>query len=290
MYIITAQQGKIMTKLKATIIATMLLAAALLLVPTYTVKAADQFLWSEWVYSATGATVTSPVLEMGKTYRIVASEVFLYNQPANLAADAMYYTTDATNSWEWGNHFAAPGWHSFLQINGADVNWGPFSNGDTGHTYSITYTGRGRAINFRIVDWVDRTGCRSNYANNYCHLPVTIYLVENSGLTPGYWKNHVSAWPTQYHAEDRLTSIFGSNAPDVTLLQALGLPGGNWIYGAKQILARAATAALLNTAYFGSDYPMDATTLINEVTAAFNSQNRITMLRLAITLDYYNNL
>jgi hypothetical protein len=87
----------------------------------------------------------------------------------------MYYTTNP-NEWIWLNHFPAPGGHSFLQINGADVDWGPFSNGDTGHTYSIDYIGQGAPITFRIVDWIDQ-----NYANNDCHIPIHIYITEVKG-------------------------------------------------------------------------------------------------------------
>jgi len=37
------------------------------------------------------------------------------------------------------NPYPAPDGHSFLQINGADVNWEPISNGNTVHKYSIIY-------------------------------------------------------------------------------------------------------------------------------------------------------
>ncbi len=119
-----------------------------------------------------GSSVTSPVLEAGKIYVIEVSEIFWYNASASLAADAMYYTTDASNSWDWTNSNTADG-HSFLQINGNDVNWGDFSNGTTVHTYAIIYVGQGNALSFEIVDWMD-----DNYDNNYCHLPITIYSVD----------------------------------------------------------------------------------------------------------------
>jgi hypothetical protein len=130
----------------------------------------DSLVWGTQVDSATGATVTSPPLDVGKEYRIVAQGTWLYNEPSNLAADAQYYTTNFTNSVYWGIYSAAPGGHSFLQINNLDVNWGPFSDGETGHTYTIYYTGNGSPITFRIVDWVD-----SNTANNFCHITVRIF-------------------------------------------------------------------------------------------------------------------
>jgi len=135
-------------------------------------------IWSGTAWSASdmratyGDSVSSPILEEGMTYRIQVAEMFCYNAPSNFAADAMYYTTDASNSWDWASYSTIEGGHSFLQIDGKDVNWGAFSNGATGHTYSINYVGQGRALSFQILDWID-----GNYANNYCHLAVTIYLV-----------------------------------------------------------------------------------------------------------------
>lgn len=132
------------------------------------VMATETLIWESWVYS-TGVDVVSPVLENGKLYRIVAEEIWWYNKPANLAADAQYYTTNASDHWNWGNHFPAPGGHSFLRINGEDVDWGSFSNGDTGHKYTIYLDGKGVSITFNIVDLLD------GYSNNDCHLVVRIY-------------------------------------------------------------------------------------------------------------------
>lgn len=130
---------------------------------------ADSLVWTAQVFSS-GVVVVSPALNNGTAYRIVAMDTWWYDVGANLAADAMYYTTDFSNNIFWGNHFPAPGGHSFLQINSQDVNWGPFSNGDTGHTYTIQWIGNGSAISFRIVDWIDGT-----YTNNVCHIHVSIY-------------------------------------------------------------------------------------------------------------------
>jgi hypothetical protein len=133
--------------------------------------------WEGDVFSS-GAAVTSSILHAGQYYRIVANGTWWYNyMPDNLAADAQYYTTDFSSSWFWGNHSSAPGGHSFLQINGQDVNWGPYSPGDEypdgtyfGHIYTTYYTGEGAAITFRIVDWID-----GNYTNNYAYIHVRIY-------------------------------------------------------------------------------------------------------------------
>ncbi len=136
-------------------------------------------LWENQVLSS-GLEVSSLVLISGEQYTVVVSDRWWYSKPSedNLAADAMYYTTDYTDSWDWVNHFAAPDGHSFLQIDGQDVDWGLFSNGDTNHTYSINYTGQGAALTFRIVDWVD-----GNYTNNECKLLVGIYGEHTVGGT-----------------------------------------------------------------------------------------------------------
>lgn len=136
-------------------------------------------LWEDQVPSS-GLEVTSPVLISGEQYTIVVSDRWWYSKPSedNLAADAMYYTTNYTDSWDWVDNFAAPGGHSFLQIDVQDVDWGPFSNGDMNHTYTIGYTGQDAALVFRIVDWVD-----GNYMNNECKLLVRIYGEHTVGGT-----------------------------------------------------------------------------------------------------------
>lgn len=125
--------------------------------------------WNAQVF-AIGPEVVSSQLVSGVQYRIVAQENWWYNYPNNLAADAQYYTTDPTNSIFWGNHYPAPGGGSFLQINGQNVTWGPFSNGETNHTYRIHVLGQGLPLTFRIVDLMD-----GNYDNDFCHIHVSIY-------------------------------------------------------------------------------------------------------------------
>lgn len=182
-------KGKVI--LICTILATMVITMAL---QAHEVKGAESLIWTASVYSS-GQAVTSPILMSGIQYRIVAKEIFfyLYSPMGSLAADAQYYTT-SWSGWIWNNYYAPDG-HSFLQINGNDVNWGPFSNGDTGHTYSIYYTGNNAAITFQLIDWLD-----GNYTNNYCHLPVFIYKTDipppplEAGHSPGYWKHQFNAY------------------------------------------------------------------------------------------------
>lgn len=126
--------------------------------------------WEGDVYSS-GVEVLSSPLNYGVPYRVVTTEVWLYDNRSNLAADAMYYTDSYVDTVFWADSLALVGGGSFLQINGQNVSWGPFSNGNSGnHTYTIYYTGTGDALTFRIRDWVDL-----NYNNNFCHLHVRIY-------------------------------------------------------------------------------------------------------------------
>ena len=116
--------------------------------------------------SSSGTIIESPALLDGQIYRIDVGYRFFYDSPNNLAADAQYYTNCSSDTWNWKYHFPAPDDHSFLQINGNDVDWGPFSKN---HAYSIQFTGTGTSISFQIVDWVDDKHC-----NNRCHLEVKI--------------------------------------------------------------------------------------------------------------------
>ena len=130
------------------------------------------------------------------------------------------------------------------------------------------------------------------------------------GRTPGYWKNHPTEWPKFSVVNYKGATIpittktlvrdvfnvptskdFSCIGTKDTLLTALSYKGGSTLCGATQTLLRAATAALLNEAYFGSAYPAyDSTTkLIEAVNAAIASGNRQTIINLAATLDYWNN-
>ena len=129
-------------------------------------------LWEGTAYSS-GEEVTTPVIRAGMRCRIEVEGIWWYDYEENLAADVQYYTTDYSNSWIWGNYFPAPDGHSFLQINGQDVNWGSFSNGqddNTGHKYVTFLQSTGESLTFRIVDLID-----GKYDNNFCHIGIRIY-------------------------------------------------------------------------------------------------------------------
>lgn len=159
----------------------LLFALIIITVPTSGVKAQETLLWEADVEAHTGAPVSSPVLEAGREYRIVAKGSFISCHPVYgwvvFAADAQYYTlefdgTFPSNWWYWTSYLLAS--PSILQIDGMDVSWGPFSNGGInwgeGHEYTISYIGTGASITFTIVDWID-----GDYAHNYCHIHVQIY-------------------------------------------------------------------------------------------------------------------
>jgi len=132
-------------------------------------------IWEADVWS-TGGAVVSPVLEAGREYRIDVNGWFISTHPVygwvTFAADAQYYTMEFNGTFifgpTWTTPLPAPGGHSFLQIDGMDVNWGTFNNTD--HEYTTYYTGTGAPITFAIVDWIDGTPER-----NFSHIHVRIY-------------------------------------------------------------------------------------------------------------------
>jgi hypothetical protein len=120
----------------------------------------------------------------------------------------------------------------------------------------------------------------------------------DQGCTPGYWKqpHHLDSW-VGYDPGQTVESVFdlpGSLGAlgGMTLLDALDVSGGggNTIMGASRTLLRAAVAALLNASSPGVDYPMATAQIISDVNEALASGNRNTILKLAGTLDGYNNL
>ncbi|GAA4415507.1 hypothetical protein GCM10023187_46030 [Nibrella viscosa] len=132
-----------------------------------------------------------------------------------------------------------------------------------------------------------------------CSGSIAVYLrcevIGNEGCSPGYWKNNPTAWATtNYSPAQTLESVF--DVPDAfgldntTLLQALQGNGGSSLADAALILLRAGTTALLNAYHGDVDYPITQAQIITLVNAALSSGNRDTMLKLATTLDKYNNL
>jgi hypothetical protein len=115
--------------------------------------------------------------------------------------------------------------------------------------------------------------------------------VKFEGCTPGYWKNHPSAW-VGYSPTQTVGSVFDVQDADLAsdiLLQALDYGGGSGVTGATRILLRAAVAALLNAAHPDIDYALTTADVIAQVNAALASGDRSTLLALADRLDGYNN-
>lgn len=113
------------------------------------------------------------------------------------------------------------------------------------------------------------------------------------GCSPGYWKNHTSAWPATYLPTDPVTKYFSAfGAPaGMTLLQALGGGGGPGLEGAELILLRAAVASLLNAAAIGMpNFVEPDWVILVETDPALQSGDRDTMLAVATKLDGWNNL
>jgi len=121
----------------------------------------------------------------------------------------------------------------------------------------------------------------------------TITVRGNEGCTPGYWKNHTSAWAsTDYTTGQLVGDVFNGEEASLsgkTLLQALSFKGGNTIAGAEQILLRAAVAALLNATHDGVDYLYGEAEILAWVNAALAGNDRSTILTLAAQLDAANN-
>lgn len=114
----------------------------------------------------------------------------------------------------------------------------------------------------------------------------------SGGCTPGYWKNHVGSWAGTGYAPNMLVTAVFSNAGtgNMTLLEALSLPGGPGVEGARNILLRAAVASLLNAAKLGSAYNWVTPTYItNWVTSVLTVPSRYWYLVTATELDVLNN-
>lgn len=120
----------------------------------------------------------------------------------------------------------------------------------------------------------------------------------NQGCTPGYWKNHPSAWAsTGYSPSQQVAGVFSRAGSDPytslggkTLLEALSFQGGRDVLGAAEILLRAAVAAILNAGHPHVNYPRTVAEIVAAVNSALGSRDRATILALASALDHDNNL
>ena len=86
-------------------------------------------------------------------------------------------------------------------------------------------------------------------------------VVGGEGCTPGYWKNHTSAWTT-YAPGQKFDSVFDDAFGEQTLLQVLNNGSGD-----LNALGRHTVAALLNAASPSVDYAFTTA----QVIAMFNA-------------------
>lgn len=133
---------------------------------------------------------------------------------------------------------------------------------------------------------------KANVCGPVCATPPS----EPQGCTPGFWKNDGKHgwinWPTGVQSTDAIPSLFTgiNHYTGTTLLQALNFPGGKDLNGARQILLRAAVAAMLNAKSSEVNYPRSEADIRSAVVAAVNGTSRAAMLALAESLDLDNNL
>ena len=107
-----------------------------------------------------------------------------------------------------------------------------------------------------------------------------VVVLGDQGCTPGYWKvpQHWDSWPAPFSpTKSTVASVFSNSSPygSLTLVEALKLQGGKGTDGAKQILLRAAVAAILNEAHPGVDYPYaDVNAVISAVNEAIRNDTQ----------------
>jgi len=191
-------------------------ALAFTFLPIYSANAAEIEVWAGSI-SSNGTPVTTPTLVFGVTYRIVVEPSVMWL--GGVYADAQYHSPVGSQLWVWTSGIPIDS-HSFLQINGNDVNWGSFSNGlftpppYEGHTYETTFVGNDAPITFRIKDWWD-----FDYTNNVCHQEVKIFREEGAGFTPGFWKNNIAKAFLGAHGS---MSSFFEDGPHLTPSELMG--------------------------------------------------------------------
>lgn len=123
------------------------------------------------------------------------------------------------------------------------------------------------------------------------------------GLTPGFWKNHVSCWDEDYTEGLFFADVFNLNEPitidagkksenaNPTLLEALKAKGGvNEEEGIYDALLRHAVAALLNAAHDFVNYPMTEDAIKGAVKLAIENDDMYDAEQLKNELESFNKL
>jgi hypothetical protein len=162
---------------------------------------------------------------------------------------------------------------------------GQFTVPDTATSVVVTATS--------IGPWGNGFGGDESRSTPPLTLPTDCTPPGAEGCTPGYWKNHLSAWEG-YTPGQTVGSVFTGTGDyglsTSTLQQALQFGGGSNLTGAAKILLRAGVAALLNASSSGVDSPHTTAEVIATVDAALASADRDTILEVASALDDDNNL
>lgn len=113
------------------------------------------------------------------------------------------------------------------------------------------------------------------------------------GCTPGYWKNHLSAWPAPYAPGQELGTVFSPTGlgtlESKTLYNALKFGGGSTLTAKKQNLLRIGVASLLNSAHSDVSFGMTPAQVIAAINAALESDDPATIEALQSDLDQQNN-
>jgi hypothetical protein len=113
------------------------------------------------------------------------------------------------------------------------------------------------------------------------------------GCSHGYWKNHLTEWPSPYTANTTLDDVFQlgpfGTLGNVKLTDALGFTGGSGNLGKAKILLRNAVAALLNSTKGEITFAFTKDEVVSKVNAALASNDATTILALEAEFETANH-
>ena len=166
-------------------------------------------------------------------------------------------------------------------------------------TYDVTFNGTEPGTNQYVntVSAATSAGTITDSATVTVTVNKPVTNVTGYGRTPGYWKNHLGAWPAGYAPTDKVSSVFALPAEceamgNDSLLAALEYKGGPKLCDKAANLLRIGTAAVLSTQHYGSAYGDGTYTSTASVIGAINDalgKNAAAMGELQKRLDSFNN-
>jgi hypothetical protein len=154
----------------------------------------------------------------------------------------------------------------------------------------VAGVGLGTERGFATAAEIVGKGTVAPYVVQACAPPIG-----DEGCTPGYWRNHTSAWAvTGYDTGQSVASVFPASSGysgigSAELLETMSFGGGPGVDGAARILLRAGVAALLNAAHPDVAYARPPAEVVAAVDQSLAGGNRDEMLILAAGLDADNN-